>query len=55
MSSRKYELGACDEMRAQHRWEVPERYNITQDICSEREPDRLAMVWEGLAGDRARA
>ena len=33
MSLRKYKLGDYEEMRAAHRWEVPERYNIASDVC----------------------
>ena len=32
MGYRKYRLGSYDEMRAQHRWEVPARYNIATDV-----------------------
>ena len=33
MSFRKYQLGSYEEMRAEHEWEVPERYNIARDVC----------------------
>lgn len=29
---------------AEHRWEVPERYNIAQDVCEKHPPDKLAMI-----------
>ena len=54
MSFRKYELGTYDEMRAPHSWDVPERYNIAQDVCDKHEPDRLAMVWEDWRGNERR-
>src|SRR3954447_10481014 len=41
MRFRKYELGTYDEMRRQHSWDVPPRYNIAQDVCDKHEPDRL--------------
>src|SRR3954447_1159186 len=40
-----------DELRANHRWEVPERYNIAQDVCFKHAPDKLAMVHESPDGD----
>jgi acetyl-CoA synthetase len=54
VSFRKYELGGYDEMRAAHSWEVPERYNIAQDVCDKHERDRLAMVWEDWRGNERR-
>src|SRR4051795_5569404 len=54
MSYRKYELGDYDQMRAQHRWEVPERYNIATDVCDKHDDDRLAMVWEDWQGNERR-
>jgi acetyl-CoA synthetase len=54
MSFRKYTLGDYDEMREQHRWEVPERYNIARDVCDKHDRDRLAMVWEDWQGKERR-
>src|ERR671918_1986213 len=54
MSFRKYTLGSYEEMRAQHRWEVPERYNIARDVCDKHDRDRLAMVWEDWRGEERR-
>jgi acetyl-CoA synthetase len=51
MGYRKYRLGTYDEMRAQHRWEVPARYNIAADVCDKHPPDRLAMIWEDWRGN----
>ncbi|MCW3038793.1 MAG: AMP-dependent synthetase and ligase [Solirubrobacterales bacterium] len=31
---------------AEHRWEVPERYNIAQDVCEKHPPEKLALVHE---------
>src|SRR3954471_17104847 len=54
MRFRKYTLGSYEEMRAQHRWEVPARYNIAQDVCDKHERDRLAMIWEDWRGNERR-
>ena len=37
---------------AEHRWEVPERYNIAADVCDKHPPDKPAMVWEDFRGNR---
>jgi acetyl-CoA synthetase len=42
MGFRKYRLGSYEDMRAQHSWEIPERYNIARDVCDKHERDRLA-------------
>src|SRR3954471_3039469 len=54
MSFRKYQLGDYDQMRSQHRWDVPERYNIAADVCDKHDRDRLAMVWEDWHGSERR-
>lgn len=54
MAFRKYEVGGYEEMRAAHRWEVPERYNIARDVCDKHPRDRLAMVWEDWRGTERR-
>jgi acetyl-CoA synthetase len=54
MSFRKYRLGDYEEMVEQHRWEVPERYNIARDVCDKHDRDRLAMVWEDWQGNERR-
>src|SRR3954463_4849537 len=54
MSFRKYELGDYDQMRQQHHWDVPERYNIAADVCDKHDRDRLAMVWEDWNGNERR-
>src|SRR3954468_10529853 len=54
MGFRKYRLGSYEEMRDQHRWDVPERYNIALDVCDKHARDRLAMVWEDWRGNERR-
>ena len=54
MSHRRYELGSYEEMRSAHRWEVPERYNIAQDVCDKHPRDTLAMIWEDWQGTERR-
>ncbi|MGH3491248.1 MAG: acyl-CoA synthetase [Actinopolymorphaceae bacterium] len=39
-----------DEAFAQHRWNVPERYNIAEDVCFKHPPDKLAIVHEDFTG-----
>jgi acetyl-CoA synthetase len=45
-------FGSYDEACAQHRWEVPERYNIAADACDKHPREQLAMVWERYDGAR---
>ena len=45
MTARSYEQ-AC----AEHRWEVPERYNIAADVCDRQPREQLAMIHEHYAG-----
>ncbi|MFZ2050294.1 MAG: AMP-binding protein [Solirubrobacteraceae bacterium] len=35
-----------ERIRSEHRWVVPERYNIAAEICDRQHPDTLAMVHE---------
>ena len=39
-----------EEALAQHRWEVPERYNIAADVCDKHPADKLAMIHEDFRG-----
>src|SRR4030088_1100046 len=39
-------ISSYEEARAQHRWDVPERYNIAADICDRHPREKLAMVHE---------
>ena len=54
MSLRTYAVGSYDEMCAQHRWQVPERYNIARDVCDKHPRDGLAMIWEDWRGNERR-
>src|SRR2546421_6830223 len=47
-------IASYDEARAQHRWEVPDRYNIARDVCDKHPRDKLAMVWEDWQGNERR-
>src|SRR3954447_22380328 len=40
-----------EEAIANHRWNVPARYNIARDVCDKHRPDKLAMVWEDFRGN----
>ncbi|CAN5578788.1 AMP-binding protein [soil metagenome] len=44
-------FASYEEAVAQHKWKVPERYNIAQDCCDKHPPDKLAMVWESYVGE----
>jgi acetyl-CoA synthetase len=39
-----------DQLRAEHRWQVPDRYNIAADVCDKHSPDALAMIHEHHEG-----
>ncbi len=39
-----------DEVCAEHRWEVPELYNIAVDVCDKHPREKLAMVHEHFDG-----
>jgi acetyl-CoA synthetase len=39
-----------EDARAQHRWQVPERYNIAADVCDRHPRDKLAMIHEDFEG-----
>ncbi|MEA2349252.1 MAG: acetyl-CoA synthetase, partial [Thermoleophilaceae bacterium] len=54
MGFRRYRLGDYDDMVAQHRWQVPERYNIARDVCDKHDRGRLAMIWEDWRGNERR-
>jgi acetyl-CoA synthetase len=41
-----------DELRAEHRWHVPARYNIATDVCDKHPRDKPAMIWEDWQGNR---
>jgi len=44
-------VGTYEEACAQHRWEVPERYNIARDVCDKHPPGKLAMIHEDFSGN----
>ncbi|HST42872.1 MAG TPA: AMP-binding protein [Conexibacter sp.] len=41
-----------EQVRAEHRWDVPARYNIAHDVCDKHPRDGLAMIWERWDGAR---
>ncbi len=41
-----------EEALAAHAWNVPERYNIAEDVCDKHPPDKLAMLWEDYRGNQ---
>ncbi|HWT93070.1 MAG TPA: AMP-binding protein [Solirubrobacteraceae bacterium] len=43
-------MGRYEELREAHAWDVPERYNIAQDVCDKHPRDKLAMVHERYDG-----
>lgn len=45
-------ISSYEEACAKHRWDVPERYNIAQDVCDKHPRDKLAMVYERHDGLR---
>src|SRR3977135_1511288 len=47
-------IASYEEARAQHRWDVPDRYNIARDVCDKHPRDKLAMVWEDWQGNERR-
>src|SRR5258708_625302 len=52
MSSKTETLVASyEEAWAQHRWEVPERYNIAADVCDKHPRDKAAMIHEDFRGN----
>ncbi len=46
-------ISSYEEARANHRWQVPARYNIAADVCDRHPRDKLAMIHEDFQG-RAR-
>jgi acetyl-CoA synthetase len=47
-------ISSYEDARAQHRWEVPERYNIAADVCDRHPRDKLAMIHEDFRGNLRR-
>jgi acetyl-CoA synthetase len=52
MATSPTEIRSYAEAVETHRWEVPERYNIAQDVCDKHPRDKLAMVHERHDGAR---
>src|SRR2546423_14250732 len=44
-------ISSYEEALAQHRWVVPERYNIAADTCDRHPRDKLAMIHEDFRGN----
>jgi acetyl-CoA synthetase len=47
-------FGSYEEAVARHRWDVPDRYNIAEDVCFRHPADRLAMIHEDFHGNLRR-
>ena len=43
-------ISSYEEARANHRWQVPARYNIASDVCDRHPRDKLAMIHEDFQG-----
>ena len=44
-------FSSYEEACAEHRWEVPDRYNIAADVCDKHPGDKLAMIHEDFRGN----
>jgi acetyl-CoA synthetase len=44
-------ISSYEQACAEHRWEVPDRYNIAADVCDRHPRDKLAMIHEDFAGN----
>ena len=43
-------FSSYEQACAEHRWEVPARYNIAVDVCDRHPRDKLAMIHEDFRG-----
>jgi acetyl-CoA synthetase len=43
-------ISSYEQACEQHRWEVPERYNIAADVCDRHPREKLAMIHEDFRG-----
>ena len=48
-------ITSYEQACAEHRWEIPERYNIAADVCDRHPRDKPAMVHEDFKGNVRRA
>ncbi len=44
-------ITSYEQACAEHRWEVPERYNIAADVCDRHPRDKAAMIHEDFHGN----
>src|SRR5947209_6566407 len=44
------QISSYEQACAQHRWDVPARYNIVADVCDKHPRDKLAMIHEDFHG-----
>jgi acetyl-CoA synthetase len=49
--SSTHSISSYEEACANHRWEVPERYNLASDICDRHPREKPAMVHEDFHGN----
>jgi acetyl-CoA synthetase len=47
-------VSSYEQACANHRWDVPARYNIAHDVCDKHPRDKLAMVWADWQGNERR-
>ena len=47
-------ITSYEQACADHRWEVPERYNIAADVCDRHPREKLAMIHEDFQRQRPR-
>ncbi|MHB1837265.1 MAG: acyl-CoA synthetase [Solirubrobacteraceae bacterium] len=45
------EITSYEQACAEHRWSVPERYNIAADVCDRHPREKLAMIHEDFHGN----
>ena len=43
-------IGSYEQACAEHRWDVPARYNIAADVCDKHPRTKRAMLWERYDG-----
>ena len=43
-----------EEVYSKFRWEIPERYNIAEQVCDRHDPNRLALVFDDDRGNVTR-